>query len=68
MIHVFILFFTHILFYWTAVIFYTVLYKQWRDNSSTVIHGVLQNQFIYTPLYIIPYYYYPEPKASEYIG
>lgn len=59
-----VLFFTHILSYWTSVIFYTYLYNQWKDKSLYVIKKVLINQFIFTPIFIIPYYFYPKSYST----
>jgi len=61
---IYILFFTHIFCYWLAVGFYTFVYKQFTKNSLIVIKNILINQFIFTPLYIIPYEYYPEPLPT----
>ena len=62
-----IIFFSHIFCYWLTVYLYTVIYKQWSENSMYVIKQVLINQFIYTPLYIIPYQFYPVPLSTSHI-
>ena len=53
------LFCIHVFFYWLAVGFYTFFYNQWKNDSPKVIKQVLINQFVYTPLYIIPFQFYP---------
>lgn len=58
------LFYVHILFYWLSVAFYSYMYEQWSEDSPKVIKQVLINQFIFTPLYIIPFQFYPEPIST----
>ena len=58
---IYYLFFTHIIFYWAAVFFYTLKFNQWSTESWGVVKNVLFNQFLITPLYWILFQYYPEP-------
>jgi len=59
-----ILFATHIVSYWATGFFYVYVYDQWSKDAPKVIKQVLINQFVYTPLYIIPFQYYPSPLSS----
>jgi len=58
---IYYLFFTHIICYWATVLFYIYKFNQWSKDSWRVIKNVLLNQFLFTPLYLIPFQYYPEP-------
>jgi len=64
---IFYLFFTHVAFYWVAVAFYSYAYDQWSKESPKVIKQVVINQFVFTPLYIIPFQFYPEPISTYHI-
>ena len=58
------LLYIHIFFYWSAVYYYMYKYKQWSDNSTNIMKSVFWNQVLYSPLYIIPYQFYPVPFST----
>ena len=66
MIHPYLIpiFITHILSYWIAGFAYVYFYKLWSKDAPVLIKNVLINQFFYTPLYIIPFNFYPENQFS----
>lgn len=64
---VYTLFLIHVSFYWSAVLFYIYFYKQNTKNWFQVTKQVLFNQFFFTPIYIIPYEYYPTPLSTYHI-
>jgi len=61
---IFYLFFTHIISYWLAVACYSYIYQQWSKESPKVVKQVLINQIVFTPFYIIPFQFYPEPIST----
>lgn len=61
---IYYLFFTHVICYWSTVLFYTYRFNQWQEESWYVVKNVLVNQFVVTPLYWFLFLYYPESIAS----
>ena len=64
---IFYLFFTHIVCYWSTVLFYTYKFNQWSEESWYVVKNVLLNQFLITPMYWLLFLYYPEPLPPIHI-
>lgn len=60
---VFVLFVTHMIFYWSAALFYVVVHQQKSQHSSTLIRNVLTNQIVFTSVYAIPFHFYPTPYS-----
>ncbi len=58
------LLYIHIFSYWSAVYYYMYKYDQWSLNSTKIMKSVFWNQVLYSPLYIIPYQYYPVPLST----
>ena len=61
------LFFTHIICYWSTVLFYTYKFNQWAEESWYVVKNVLFNQFLITPMYWPLFLNYPEPLPPIHI-
>lgn len=61
------LFFTHIICYWSTVLFYTYKFNQWAEESWYVVKNVLFNQFLITPMYWPLFLNYPEPLPPRHI-
>ncbi len=61
------LFFTHIVCYWSTVLFYTYKFNQWAEESWFLVINVLLNQFLITPMYVPLFLNYPEPLPPIHI-
>ena len=61
------LFLTHIVCYWSTVLFYTYKFNQWAEESWYVVKNVLLNQFLITPMYWPLFLNYPEPLPPIHI-
>ena len=58
------LFLTHMVFYWATALYFVIVHGQRSKYSSVLVKNVLRNQIMYTPIYLIPFYFYPTPHSS----
>ena len=58
-----VLFLVHMESYWVSALFYVAVHRQQSRHASTLVHNVLRNQIVFTPLYTIPFHFYPAPYA-----